>query len=526
MKALKKELSFLYEQFYLYLLYIIRHPLSALFMLAGILACFLPYAFATDYYVDSEVVINIPGTSYNWLEIGRYGLVFTRKLLGTEWYNPYYTGILLILFLWLTGMTFSYVASKLFVHLHPAITVLSGLILITYPTFTEQYYFHFQSAEIAFGLWLSMLAAGLFTLFIREGRISCFVISLPVYVLTFSIYQSFVPLTLCTYLGIFLSQIMRKDASAAILKRGIAGSILHFFAAFILSQSIDKLFFPTSGYLNDQVIWTSGVSFWEALFSVLEACARMFVGKGVFYTAVLPVAIISAIFAFRCLKNLPTYQLVLGILSAMGIAATPFILTLLMAGETAIRSQFTYSLAAVFLLLFGMDTMIAYKYRPFLKYAWVALLTVVMVSQLLTVRFIWKAHQYVSDYDRTTATEILEMMYDSHIICDQIAPIFWGYLQPESPYDEMLIGSPSYLFTSVFNLEHGAEPYCYYSTVRVLGYMETMGHTFTIPTHYQQSVSCYIMRREELPAFPAKGCIFNDYQVFTLNLGNSPAYYY
>lgn len=526
MTALKKELSFLYEQFYLYLLYIIRHPLSAFLMLAGILAGFLPYAFATDYYVDSEVVINIPGTSYNWLEIGRYGLVFTRKLLGTNWYNPYYTGILLILFLWLTGMTFSYVTSKLFVHLHPVMTALGGLIVITYPTFTEQYYFHFQSAEIAFGLWLSMLAAGLFALFVRDGRISCFVISLPVYVLTFSIYQSFVPLTLCMYLGIFLSQVMRTEVSATILKRGIAGSILHFFAAFILSQSIDKLFFPSNSYLDDQVIWTSGVSFIEALFSVLETCARMFIGKGVFYTAVLPVALMIALSAFRCLKSLPTYQLVLGLLSALGITATPFILTLLIAVETAIRSQFTYSFAAVFLLFFGIDTIVTYRNRPCHKYIFTALLTLIMFSQLITVRFIWKAHQYVTDYDRATATEIIEMMYDSYIICDQIAPIFWGYLQPESPYDERLTGSPSYLFTSVFNLEHGAEPYCYYSTVRVLGYMETMGHTFNIPTHYQQSVSSYIMRREELPAFPDKGCIFNDYQVFTLNLGNSPDYYY
>ena len=84
MHQVKKTFSFLYKQFYNYLLYIVKHPVSALVMLCGVLISFVPYAFATDYYVDSEVIINIPGTNYNWLEIGRYGLVFARRLLGTN----------------------------------------------------------------------------------------------------------------------------------------------------------------------------------------------------------------------------------------------------------------------------------------------------------------------------------------------------------------------------------------------------------------------------------------------------------
>ena len=155
MKKFSKAISFLYEQFYYYSLYIVKHPLCGIVMLAGILFSYSSYAFATDYYVDSEVVINLPETNYNWLEIGRYGLVFCRNLLGTTWYNPYYTGILMLLFLWLTGMTFSYVCSKLFPSLSASVITLGSLIFLTYPTFSEQYYFQFQSAEITFGLWLS-----------------------------------------------------------------------------------------------------------------------------------------------------------------------------------------------------------------------------------------------------------------------------------------------------------------------------------------------------------------------------------
>lgn len=528
MSKIKNAFSFLYEEFYYYLLYIIRHPLCCVLMAAGIFLSFGSFAFATDYYVDSEVVINIPGTNYNWLEIGRYGLVLTRKLLGTSWYNPYYTGILMLLFLWLTGMTFSYVTGRLFPKLTAPITLLGSLMFLTYPTFTEQYYFHFQSAEIAFGLWLSMLAMGMFYLFVRDKNILCFVATLPVYILTFAIYQSFIPLTLCGYLAIFLAMVMREDTELSTIKRGIVGSILHFVIAFFISQGINKICFPASGYLNDQVIWTSEMSISDSFTAVAVSCMRMLTGQGIFYTAVLLIAVVTAAAAFFYYHKLETYRVILGVLSAVGITITPFILTLLMGENTAIRSQFTYSLAAAFLILFAVQTLLdkkpAFRYGKLL--ATMVLLTFT-ATQISTVRYIWKAHEYVAEYDRETATDILKIMYDSFVVDGEHAGImFWGYLQPETPYDKELEGSPSYLFTSVFNLEHDTEPYCFFSTNRILGYMESMGHTFTFPTSRTMTISSYIMDNLDLPAFPEKNCFFNDAEAYTFNLGNCPEYYY
>ena len=536
MNKLKSQICYFYEQFYMFLKYIVTHPLSALLLLAGVLISYGSYAFATDYYVDSEVVINIPGTNYNWLEIGRYGLVFTRKLLGTSWYNPYYTGILMLFFLWLTGMTFSYISGKLFPKLPVSLTILGSLIFITYPTFTEQYYFHFQSAEIAFGLWISMLSTGLFYLFVRYRRLSCFLVTLPIYILTFSIYQSFIPLTLCCYLGIFLSLSMREDTESSTIKRGIWGSILHFILAFVTSQAIDRIYFASSEYLNDQVIWSNAGSAWEAFKVVVSACLRMFTGQGLFYTTILLFAVIAAAITFLwyCLhrktqKDLsdkptkPVYQLILSVLSAIGIAATPFILTLLMGQNTSVRTQFTYPLAALWLLYFSIQTL--FNQKPtvsFLRTATTVLFLAITLTQIYTVRFIWDAHSYVADYDRETAEDIMGILYDSYVVCDQAGTILWGYLQPESPYDEALLGSPSHLFHSVFNLEYRTEPQCYFSTIRVLGYMESMGHKFALPTNRTQFVSEYLMTREGLSAYPNEGCYFNGEEGFTLNLGNLP----
>lgn len=528
MEKLKKSCSFLYEQFYHYLLYIIKHPVCSLVILAGVLISYKDYAFATDYYVDSEVVINIPGTNYNWLEIGRYGLVLTRKLLGTGWYNPYYTGILMLLFLWLTGISFSYLAGKLFPRLDTSLSTLGSLIFITYPTFTEQYYFHFQSAEIAFGLWISILAMLLFYQFVKEQHLLCFILSLPIYILTFAIYQSFIPLALCGYLAIFLAIVLQTDTELSTIKRSIFGSILHFVIAFAISQGINKLCFPASGYLNNQVIWTSGTSLVESFKGVVTACLRMLTGQGLFYTAILLIAVVSAFASFFYFHGMEAYKIILGILSVIGIAITPFILTLLMGHNTAVRSQFTYSLAAIFLLLFAAQTV--FDKKPTFKYGKLLAAIILLaftVTQISTVRFIWKAHEYVADYDRETATDVMKIMYDSFTVDTGVAGImFWGYLQPESPYDDELVGSPSYLFTSVFNLEHNMEPYCFFSTNRILGYMESMGHRFTYPNGRTWTISSFIMKHRNPSVFPDASCAFNDLEAFTLNLGNCPEYYY
>ena len=382
-----------------------------------------------------------------------------------------------------------------------------------------------------------MLAAGMFYLFVKHRRWSCFFLTLPIYVLTFTTYQSFIPFTLCTYLVIFLSLIFKEETEPEVIQRSIIGSIIHFLIVLIITQVIDKICFSSSGYLSDQIIWTSESSFKDSLLSVADSCLRMLTGQGIFYTALLLFAILMCAASFWFYRKRPAYQLILGILAAIGITVTPFALTLLMGSNTAIRSQFTYSLAAVFLLFFSMQSFLEFlpythgklagtKQLTFERLIMTTVLLVITVTQIGTVRYIWKAHSYVADYDRETATDIIMAMYDSFVVDGQAGTIFWGYLQPKTPYDAALEGSPSYLFTSVFNLEHDMEPYCFYSTNRILGYMESMGHTFTYPTQRTHTISRYIMDRETLASYPNESCSFPDLEAFTFNLGNCPEYYY
>ncbi len=534
MKRFQSEISVLYEQFYLFFLYIIKQPLSTLSLLLGVLVTYIPLAFSTDYYVDSEVIINIPGTTYNWLEIGRYGLVFVRKLLGTAWYNPYYTGVLMLLFLWLTGLVLSYLLEKLFPVLPKWMCVLGSLTFLTYPTFTEQYYFHFQSAEIAFGLFLTFITMALFYGFIRGGYRMLFVLSVPIYVLVFAIYQSFIPLALCGYLMIFLSAIVQEDCDKAFYLKSIVGSIVHFVLSFSISQVINQIFFASeNGYLSEQVIW-SEASFSESLIAILKSCCTMLIGRGVFYTSILFVALVLSIVALVVLfkkKGFPVF--IWSALAILAITVIPFLLTMLLGTITSVRTQFVYPLSAIVLIFTAMTVFFTLgkpaccgKAHRCANLIGIAFMLVVALSQIVTVRYIWHVHTCITDYDKEVSAKLLDIFYDSFTLNGGGTPVLWGYLQPETKYDDMISRSPSYLFRSVYNLEHDTEPYCHYSTIRALGYLESTGHTFTLPDHATYRLSAYFMGREQLASFPEDGCIFQGDGVLTLNLGNCPEYYY
>ena len=45
---------------------------------------------------DTEAIISVPESLYNsWMTMGRYGLIFLKKLLGIYTFNPYLAAILM-----------------------------------------------------------------------------------------------------------------------------------------------------------------------------------------------------------------------------------------------------------------------------------------------------------------------------------------------------------------------------------------------------------------------------------------------
>ena len=44
--------------------------------------------------IDTDSFINSPNTTLNWLMIGRWGLVLSKKIFGTMWFNLYIASVM------------------------------------------------------------------------------------------------------------------------------------------------------------------------------------------------------------------------------------------------------------------------------------------------------------------------------------------------------------------------------------------------------------------------------------------------
>ena len=513
----------IYTQFYHLLLFFRRSYLVGIFFAVIFILIFGNQAFTTDYYVDSEVIINIPKTNYNWLSIGRFGLVFLRHLLGTSWHNPYYTGILFLFFLWLTAMTFYYVLSKLFPKTSSCIVVFAVAIFLTYPTFFEQYYFQFQSAEITFCLWLTAISTGMLYLFLHTRAYMWFVLPIPIYIITFATYQSFIPLTLCTYAAVLLvftyKEFLNKQSPARnnLLTFLLVG--LQFLLAFGIMQAINKFCFPTETYLSDQIIWTNEYSHLHNLFDILLLCLSTFIGSGFFNTSLFMVSffISFALLVRKLPKGFCNKLQIIFLYLAIGIA--PYLLFFILGKNTAIRTQFTMPFSCIIFLLMAYEfAAVDFHFLKSRKYIVPLLMLLPLSIQFGMYHKAYTIKSIIQKNDKEIAIELLDVMYTSWAIKDSCPVIFWGGMQTPTPYDDFISEIPAYSFLSVYNLEYQMEPYSFFSSNRILGYLESMGHKFIYPTSKSRSHSEYIIQIENLPSYPNDGFLHNSPNGVTIRL--------
>lgn len=69
--------------------------------MAAMLICFGYLVFCGNIRIDTEELINHPGSSLGWLAIGRWELAWLKHLLGLGTHQVIKSGILFFLFFWL-----------------------------------------------------------------------------------------------------------------------------------------------------------------------------------------------------------------------------------------------------------------------------------------------------------------------------------------------------------------------------------------------------------------------------------------
>ncbi|MCI6520374.1 glucosyltransferase domain-containing protein [bacterium] len=485
--------------------------------------CYSKYMFNTYFYQDTGPVILNQGTTYNWLSIGRFGLVLVRRLLGTVNANPYYTAVLFILFSVTNAIVWSFLVQKCVggKFSNATLTIFYGL-FITYPALSEQFYFQFQSCEIMLGYILVGISLIFLFIHINQKKGTFFIASVLVATLAFSIYQSFVNVYITACLGCFalcLIADIRKPLKKLFTEIGY--NLLHFCLALILYGLLNAVFSTygtESDYFSSRVslsisaiinrILVDGPSFFE----------RLFFGDGVFFLSTLAIAsaamAISLVFFYVtiflnnkiCASNTQLY-INLGILLFVcaTLVISPLLLSLIIGlYEARIQLAVPISVAYLFLLALWLLQHVHFPRVRILPLLLGGVSLVCVARQTNSLMRIFYTYDIINENATIQATQISYDL-DRFIAENGDLPVaFIGSMEAKVNAACCAL-VPSYFFNSPLMQNEKISPAYFYGSAWLTDYYKYYGITYQFPTDTQiHDAALYAV---DMPIWPSTDSI-------------------
>ncbi len=234
--------------------------------------------FPTVGYDTDEWVVSPESTLLHWENLGRYSLVWMKRLTGNganlylmngaTAVNVYLYTVLFLYFLNRTGRAGGWKRD-----------LLCGMVLVSAPIFCEQYYFTLQSAEVSFSMLL-MMAAFLLTRRVLERWEWLSAAGLVVLLLfVFGAYQAFVNVYV---VGVLICLYGRGSENKRDNLGRIETALAIFFVSLLGHLGIAYLvrggtFAAQSGYL--EVVWLQE-PFYIGLKNIIFAVGKVVLGYG------------------------------------------------------------------------------------------------------------------------------------------------------------------------------------------------------------------------------------------------------
>ena len=134
--------------------YIKKHYRLILMSVFAALVCFGYQAFNSNIRIDTEELINHPGSTLGWLTIGRFGLVLLKRMLGLGVHRTIKSGVLMLLFFILGGNVLTYGCYYFSGKKDGKPYWIFTLLYMTSNIWSFQFYFSLQQAEVAFAMLL------------------------------------------------------------------------------------------------------------------------------------------------------------------------------------------------------------------------------------------------------------------------------------------------------------------------------------------------------------------------------------
>lgn len=457
--------------------------------------------------IDTEDIINLQNQFYGgWLTTGRQGLVLIKRLTGNQIFNPQLAGAATLIFLTAACILWTY----LFTYISKKENMFSvagfSIIIAVSTVLTEQLYFKLQAMELTLGFCI--MACNLLLLYhtlelqmkkqIKKGlAIGRYLMVIGINLVLFSIYQAMVPLYIfgsvsCFYLYYFSGNDNQdgdeKDVKS--LWNFLSTMIAVFLVSFLLNQLITSMYFSGSDYLQSQFLWFTH-PFLDCIRNIWIHMKEIMLGTQIYYvkTFVLYCILIIAVSLLLLKKRGKSKTWIFGVLAIIGVLLAPFYMTILCGHAPNIRAQlvlpFTLAFMVYFLFLIADGNKI-------MLYGLMILGIISAYWQLKYTMLLNYSDQmrYESDYrmassmiERIDLLQNEQKSYPVVFIGKQSAKLNSSCIRGE------VIGY------SFFEWDVNVEPYGYYNSRRVLGFMQSMGEQYawadadTTRTAYEYSLT-------------------------------------
>lgn len=500
-------------------------------LLLGIFTCLIhgDKLFSTNNGIDTEKIIFEGEEIYeSWLGIGRQGLVFLKWMLGQRHYNPYFAGMLALLFLAVSTIVFTFlfelVRSERGGDTHKPgqrfLTFAFGLLLITHPILTEQLYFSLQGAEVT----LAFILCGVSLLFAhRRHLLLGMLFLLP----ALGVYQAMAPLYLFGIVALVCLHGMCVSGGIRVKEEVLYAARLTavFLSSFVLNQMITGMFFSKTRYLTNQIQWNRE-QIWEGILRITSHVRDVFLGNGIFYFAGffwlavgLAMVIIWKLFLRENFprKNFPVVPtekekvskqnvcvVIWNLLLVLALYASPFYLTIVLGERPVIRGQ----LALPFVMGF-----LAYLLGVLLQESEKNRLTAMgkLFLSILVLYTVWQETDVTCRLYYTDAVRYQEDLWlagnlEQDVIkftgkCDYRGTVVFIGKRKAPGNCASLTGDV--MGQSLFAWDTDVEPVNFWSSSRIIGFMHCMGTNYRAPTAEQTALALEASR--DMPCYPADG---------------------
>ena len=479
---------------------------------------------------DTEAIMAVADNLYNsWYMMGRFGLIFLKKLLGTYLFNPFIASF----FMFVTMIANSFLWSYLFYWLGAKQEKgirnnwIFPVVFFTSMIMAEQSGFLLQAYEVNIALLLLALALiVIYEVILEKRRWYMYFPAVICCVLAFSTYQSLVPLFMTGAAVCFLlvyDKCAEQDEAGAGMKFywGIIGKLIAVFVfSFGVYQVVNKIVLSVLGiettpYITEQVMW-GNASVAECVSDIIEHIKEVLLGDGLFFTEAMGIIyVIVLIYSIaRIREKKKCYFMYLLALAFCMIS--PFLMTLLLGTAPMIRVEIMIPFVTGFFIQYMVNTL-SPDSGKIMKGAYVAAVTVVfffsMYQSLLSARLYYT--QYVQyEEDVRLAVKITDRI--DQLDCGEEpeeSVVFVGSRMPQRNEvciaDEELELIGKSFFEMSFSTNHG--------TWVMNHFLDTLGYSYEMPE--AEDIAVAEEAAQNMPSWPDSGSVAMKNGVIIVKLG-------